>query len=108
MNNDDLIKLVQMNHENGKSKDEVCGLLMTNGVSFSQIPKILKESGISFGRSRNKVSISDQVVRIVVENPEITTEEIIEEIRDITTNPKYFATHVGGIVRSVLKIQSES
>ena len=108
MKHEDLLKLIQVSHDDGKSKDEVCTLLMTNGVQFSQIPKILKESGVLFGRSRNKVSISDQVVRIVVENPEISTDDIIEMILDITTNPKYFATHVGGIVREVLRVQNES
>ena len=107
MNNEDLLKLVQINHEDGKTKDQVCELLMNNGVKFSQIPKIIKESGIKFGRSRSGISISSRVIQIVVNDPSISVPDIMEQIEEFTTNPKYLATHIGNIVKETIELMNQ-
>lgn len=106
MNTAELVNLVKANSE--KSKNEVAAMLMENGASFSTIPKIIKKSEVKFGRAKSGTSITQRVIEIVVENPEIEFDEIEPMIEEFTTNPKYFARHVGGIVRETVRLINES
>lgn len=109
MNTDELKKLVFEGFQSGKSKNELAGILITNGIEFSKVEKFLKDAGCSFKRVASKW---DQFTDFWVENGGGSKEELVKYLQvehdwDEKDAKKYSASYYYPINR-VFESQIES
>jgi len=98
MNHSELRDLCLSAQADGQSKDEISVILLTNGVTFSKIPQTLKEFGISFGRSKNAKPLPILLADLMGTEDSLTRADLIDRMRDLTSNPKYIVNHYGPII----------
>jgi len=89
MKKTEAIEMIVSEFNSGQTKDSIASKLFENGVSFSDIPKYFKESGVKFRRSKGS-TWKDITVESFLENPELTADEMKEAIADSVKDPDYY------------------
>ena len=89
--------------EEGKSKNEISGWLMANGIVYSDVPKFIKDSGLKFRRKAGS-TWKDLSVEAFKENVDLTKEEMLEAIRDSVKDPEYYVKGYYKIFKELAKI----
>ena len=79
MNTENLINEITKMKSNEKSKDEICGYLMANGIKFGKVAKFLKDAGLSFRRSSGN-TWKDIAANAFLDNPDLSEDEFEEAI----------------------------
>lgn len=75
-----MIGEIQKMKADGKSKDEICGHLMANGIKFGKINAFLKDADLKFRRSKGN-SWKDIAAQAFIDNPELSEDEFEDAIR---------------------------
>ena len=83
------IKIIQEDHADNKSKDEIANKIFEMGLNLSQINLAFKESGVKFRRN-SEDSWKMRCARLFRENPTATRDEMLDAIGDSVNDPLYY------------------
>jgi len=96
------IKIVKM-FEDGKSKNNIAGFLMGNGMMYSDVPKFISDSGLKFRRKAGS-TWKDLSVEAFKENKNLSKEEMLSAIEDSVKDPEYYVKGYYTIFKALANI----
>lgn len=95
------VKLVIDMKEAGHSKDEIVRSLFESGVEWADLAKVMTESGVKFRRKTGN-TWKDIMADSLIENPEISYDDMIVELKDSVKDPEYYVKGYLDIFRKMV------